>query len=130
MESDEEDVSLKQLFGSLKQTAKHIRSQIDESLYHMHQFEKNLKDEEVPTIPLRPTKRLRKWLIRRDLAVETSFSEFFDRFLQEHSEENRLDLSGKTIRMNADACSLFRIHEINPVVSLWDLLAKFPLLYT
>jgi hypothetical protein len=70
-----------------------------------------------------------KWLTDHRLPVECTFTDFFEVFVEEHKKEHRLDLSKRSICLNEEACILFGIKAVNPVVSLYDLLERLNVLY-
>ena len=70
-----------------------------------------------------------KWLTDRHLPVESTFTDFFEVFVEEHKKENRLDISNRTLNLNPEACILFGYKEREITVHLYDLLEKLNVLY-
>jgi hypothetical protein len=131
-EPAEEIISLEDTLQSLKRNAQATEIHFQETLRRFKQFQKRLSEEthqEVSQRDLQPRTRMMKWLTERGLPVECSFQEFFERFLEEHKQDHRLDLSRRTIHLNPAACVLFHIKEKKPELHILDLLEKLPLLY-
>jgi hypothetical protein len=70
-----------------------------------------------------------KWLTDRGLRVESTFSDFFEAFVEEHKHDHRVDLSNRTLQLNTAACVLFGLKDTQPVVHLYDILQKVSTLY-
>lgn len=127
----DESISLEDTLGSLKRNANAVQVHLQESIKQLKVFQKKLLSEskDISEVPLQPKTRMMKWLTDRGLAVESTFTDFFEAFVEEHKEENRLDLTNRLIRLNSAACILFGYKDVNPVVSLFDLLEKLSVLY-
>lgn len=129
-ESGTEDISLEDTLESLKRNAKATETHLLESLKQFKQFQKNLaKETNSIEVPLQPKTRMMKWLTDRGLRVESTFQEFFEVFVDEHKEEQRVDLTSRTIQLNSAACVLFGYKDTNPKVHLYDILEKLGSLY-
>ena len=131
-ETAEETISLEDTLQSLKRNAHATEVHLQESLRKLKLFRKRVSDEQFQDISqrdLQPRTRMMKWLTERGLPVECSFQDFFERFLEEHKEEHRLDLSRRTIHLNPAACVLFGVKGQPSEVHILDLLEKLPLLY-
>lgn len=127
----EETISLEDTLENLKRNAYASQVLLQESLKHVKQFQKRLVEEtSVPPSekPLQPKTRMMKWLTDRHLAVESSFSDFFEAFIDEHKEEHRLDLSNRSIHLNAKACILLG-YSGEPWISVYDVIEKALNLY-
>jgi hypothetical protein len=129
-ESETNDIPLEDTLESLKRNAKAVEVHLLESLNQMKRFQRDLRKETKSIeAPLQPKTRMMKWLTDRGLRVESTFHEFFEVFVKEHKEEHRLDLESRSIQLNKAACILFGYKDIQPKVSLYDLLEKVPSLY-
>jgi hypothetical protein len=124
-------LSLEDTLDSLKRNANAVQVHFQESILHLKTFQKKLLagSKDISEVPLQPKTRLMKWLTERGLAVESTFLEFFEVFIAEHKQEHRLDLSGRTLKLNSAACILFGYKDANPVVSIYDLIEKLNVLY-
>ena len=134
MEQEEpldDSVSLEDTLQSLKRNASATETYLVESIHHLRQFQKRVAEEskELSQMNLAPKTRMMKWLTERGLPVECSFPEFFEVFLAEHKQDHRLDLSRRTIRLNAAACILYGVKGKDPEVHILDLMEKLPILY-
>lgn len=129
-ESGTEDISLEDTLESLKRNAKATEIHLLESLKQMKAFQlKVVKESKTMDVPLQPKTRMMKWLTDRGLRVESTFQEFFEVFVDEHKEEQRVDLTSRTIQLNSAACILFGYKDTNPKVHLYDILEKLSSLY-
>ena len=130
-ETEIDTISLEDTLISLKRNAYAVEVHLQESLKRLKQFQKRLtgNSRDISEVPLQPKTRMMKWLTDRGLPVECTFQEFFEVFLEEHKKEHRLDLSKRTVQCNSAACVLLGMKDCNPVVSLYTLLEKLPLLY-
>lgn len=133
METQEEDtISLDDTLDSLKRNANASQVLLQETLHKLKHFQKKLHDEanETPSEkPLQPRTRMMKWLTDRGLPVESSFTDFFEVFVEEHKKEHRLDLSRRSIQLNPAACILFGKDSTDQWISLYELFANLPTLY-
>ena len=78
---------------------------------HFQDFRKRISDtprESLAEITLKAKPVLYGWLTKRGLPTSLSFQDFFAEFLKEHAKEHRLDLSDRSIHLNADAAALIR----------------------
>lgn len=129
METEESSISLEDVLNNLKRNANASELLFQESLKRMKQLQRHYTQETSvkSQVPLQPKTRLMKWLTDRDLSVESSFAEFFEAFIDDH--KGRLDVSKRTICLNKSACILFGISEPNPTLHIYDVLAKWDVLY-
>ena len=128
--TDTEGGSLEETLDSLKRNAAAVDLYFKEARTRMKAIQASAMEllASSAEVPLQPRTRLMKWLTDHDLPVDTSFHDFFDLFLLEHKEENRLDLSTRSIRLNKAGAHLFQ-QQVNTPVSLYDLLRSLSLLY-
>lgn len=126
----EESISLEDTLESLKRNAKAVDVFLNESRLKLKVFQKKLAEgsKDLCEIPLQPRTRMMKWLSDRNLTVECSFRDFFEEFLQEHTKEDRLDLSERTIRLNSSASVLFGVKE-DTVLHIFDVIQYVNYLY-
>jgi hypothetical protein len=126
-----ETIPLEETLETLKRNANAVEVHLQESIKHLKRLRKQLAEDskDLSEMPLQPRTRMMKWLTERGLPVESTFAEFFEVFIEEHKKDHRLDLSQRTVQLNSGACVLFGLKEQNPVMTLFDLLEKLPLLY-
>lgn len=127
----EESISLEDTLESLKRNAKAVDVYFHESRKKLKEFQKKYTSESQPfhELPLQPRTRLMKWLTDRDMSVESSFHEFLEAFLEEHANENLLDLSERTIACNSAACILLGQPQ-GHVLTIFELIALTESLYS
>lgn len=130
-DTENDTISLEDTLDSLKRNANAVQTHFQESLKHLKAFQHKLaKDsKDITEVPLQPKTRMMKWLTDRGLAVESTFEEFFEAFVEDHKKDNRLDITTRSIRLNTAACILFGYKDMNPVVSIYDLIGKLDILY-
>lgn len=130
-DTDDQSISLEDTLSSLKRNAQAVDVYFQESRKSLKQFQMKLNEESksLAATPLQPRTKMMKWLTDRHLSVESTFSEFFEAFVEEHAKEQRLDLSNRSVTLNESACVLFGYKKRDPVVSIWELLEKLPQLY-
>jgi hypothetical protein len=131
VETESDTISLEETLSSLKRNANAVETHFQESLKHLKAFQQKLaKDsKDITEVPLQPKTRLMKWLTDRGLPVESTFEDFFEAFVQDHTKEHRLDLTTRSLRLNPAACILFGYKDTNPWVPVYDLLEKLNVLY-
>ena len=71
---------------------------------------------------------MRKWLEAHGLTERSSYADFFDVVLNELSQENRLDLSARTLCPTAQLAALLKIPKDKPI-HIIDFLALAPTLF-
>jgi hypothetical protein len=130
-EAETETISLEDTLQSLKRNAYAIEIHLQQSIQGVKRLQKHLLEEskDLSNQSLQPRTRMMKWLTDRGLPVESSFTDFFDVFLEEHKKEHRLDVSNRTIRLNEDASILFGYKSKQPQIHILDLMEKLPILY-
>ncbi len=131
-EVDEQNiVYIEQHLSSLKTASQVAEREIVAALNRLKLTEHKLKIEleELSETQLRSKPLLRKWLKARDLPLDCSFQQFFQAFLDEHKKEHRLDLSDRSILLNAEGCKLFGMEGKEKKVSIHDILEHLPVLY-
>jgi hypothetical protein len=131
-EIDEQNiVCIEQHLSSLKNASQIAEQEMINVLNRFKLVEHKLKIEleELSETQLRSKPLLRKWLKARNLPLDCSFQEFFQAFLDEHKKEHRLDLSDRSILLNAEGCKLFGFEGKDKKVSIHDILEHLPVLY-
>ena len=125
-----DDISLEDSLEGLKRDAKAVEVHLLESIKQLKHVQKRVAQEsKTIEVPLQPTTRMMKWLTDRSLNVESTFQEFFEAFVEEHTKGHRLDVSARTIQLNTPACILFGMKEPEPVLHLYEILEKVQVLY-
>jgi hypothetical protein len=122
----EDNISLEDTLESLKRNANAVDVHLQEARKKLKAFQQKITEE---SAPLQPRTRMMKWLTDRHLPVESTFTDFFEVFVEEHKKENRLDISNRTLNLNTEACILFGYKEKELTVHLYDLLEKLNVLY-
>jgi len=98
---------------------------------HFQDFRKRVAEtpmESISEVTLQAKPCLSGWLKKRELPASLSFQEFFAEFLKEHAKEYRLDLSDRSISLNADAAALINYASQEPI-DLLDFLLYVPTLF-
>jgi len=98
---------------------------------HFQDFRKRVAEtpmESISEVTLQAKPILHTWLKKRELPASLSFQEFFAEFLKEHAKEYRLDLSDRSISLNADAAALINYASQEPIDFL-DFLLYVPTLF-
>jgi hypothetical protein len=72
---------------------------------------------------------LQKWLKKRKLNPRIKFQTFLDKFITEHADEMRCDISERTISLNKDAGSLLGIKEKDYKIHVLDLFQQLSELF-
>ena len=130
METTDHD-DIEESLSSLKDSARVAEDAVLQALNRLKVAQHKLKIEveELSQTELRSKSTLRAWLKSRQLAPDCSFQDFFQAFLDEHKKEQRLDLSDRSIVVNADGCKLFGLEGKDKKVLLHDLLERLPSIY-
>lgn len=128
--TDTEGPSLEETLDSLKRNAVAVDLYCKEARTRMKAIHATAMEVLASSVevPLQPRTRLMKWLTDHGLPVDTSFHDFFNTFLLDHKQDNRLDLSSRSIRLNKAGAHLFQ-QQVNTSMSLYDLLRMVSLLY-
>ena len=130
-DTETETISLEDTLQSLKRNAYAVEIHLQQSIQYVKALQKKIVEEskDISQQALQPRTRMMKWLTDRGLPVESSFTEFFDVFLEEHKKDHRLDVSKRTISLNADACVLLGYKSKHVELHIFDFMEKLPLLY-
>jgi len=103
----------------------------DQAHGHFQNFRKRIAEtprDSMSEVTLQAKPCLFEWLKKRGLPTSLSFQEFFAEFLKEHAKEYRLDLSNRSIALNADAASLIGYTRQEPI-DLLDFMVYVPRLF-
>ena len=131
MEESEYETQIEEHLSSLKRSAKSAEDSVLDALNRLKLAQHNLKMEveELSETELRSKPALRAWLKTRSLPLDCSFQEFFQRFLSEHKQDYRLNLSDRSILLNKEACKLLGLDGKDVKLGLPEILERLPLLY-
>ena len=131
MEESDYESQVEEHLSSLKRSAKVAEDSITTALNRLKLAQHNLNIElkELSQTELRSKPGLRAWLKARELPLDCSFQEFFQKFLEEHKQEYRLNLSDRSICLNKDGCKLFSLEGSNVKLGMPEVLERLPLLY-
>ena len=115
----------------LREHSESVEKLSEKAYGHFQDFRKRLVEspnESMSEVTLQAKPCLSGWLKKRGLPASLSFQEFFAEFLKEHAKEYRLDLSGRSIDLNADAVALIGYIGDEPI-DLLDFLLYVPCLF-
>lgn len=128
---DSEISEIETSLSTLKDHASQAEDQVLKALNRLKLVEFKLKQEveDLSETQLKSKAPLRHWLQNRNLPASCSFQEFFERFLEEHKQEYRLDLSDRSIRLNKDACKLFGLGGKEIKLTMTEILERLPQIY-
>lgn len=127
---EDDPSSLQDLCQSLQKSSQNLLTQFEETYQHFKLMRRKVKDQSIvlDTIDLKPRAHTRKWLTLHSLPETITFSEFFDFILTRLARENRLSLTGRTIKAPKDIADLFDIPEEVPI-SIFHFLERAPLVF-
>ena len=130
-QEEENGLCIEEHLFTLKTKAKATEETIVGALNRLKlvQHKVKIEMEALSETELRSKPTLRKWLEARQMATNCSFQEFFERFLDEHTQEYRLDISDRSLRLNKEACELFGFPGKDTKVTMVQVLEKLPRLY-
>lgn len=130
-QEEEHGLYIEEHLFNLKQSAKKAEDSVVDALNRLKLTQHKLKIEmeQLSETELRTRPNLRAWLKSRDLHPDCSFQEFFQKFLEEHKQEYRLDLTDRSILLNKDACKLFGLTGTNVKMRMPEILERLPLLF-
>lgn len=123
-EETESESSLEEILETLTRTAKGMEISLFEARVQMRMVQKKVSAE----VALQPRAKVRTWLEKRGRPVTADIEEFFEWLLEEHAQDDRLDVSARSIILNADAQHLFGLGK-QPIAFL-DLLEHLPKVYS
>jgi hypothetical protein len=129
-ETESEYLEIEKQLSTLKDKSKGVEDSLVSAMNRLKVVQHKIKIEvdEMSQSEMRCKASLRKWLEKRGFSKEISFEEFFQKFLDEHREEDRLDMMDRTILLNKDAAKLFDLKEESKLTVL-QLIEKLPLIY-
>ena len=124
LSEDDTEGSYAESLESLKESMKSVKVLFQEC----HERFKTFHQKMVPSIDealleVKPSAEV--WFTKRNISTTITFADFFRAFLAEHSKENRLDLSGRSIIINHDAAVLLKVTADTPL-SIHEVLRKLP----
>jgi hypothetical protein len=115
--------TLNESLEALKQQAKTVEIALCEARLQMKGLQKKVSAEVV----IQPRARTRQWLEKRGKPIHSEIEDFFELFLEEHAQEDRLDVSARTLQLNPEGQSLFGLGK-EPIAML-DLLERLAKVY-
>ena len=129
--SDTDDNEIMLALTSLAENTKKAEEQVIHALNRLKLLEFKMKQEleDLSETQLKAKPALRYWLETRSLPKTSTFQEFFERFLEEHKAEHRLDLTDRSIHLNKDGCKLFGYAGKDVKVRLTEILERLPQIY-
>lgn len=127
-QSDSSDIQdVEAILGSLHRICANVEKLTDSSFRRFRTISKRAKQEVTPlrlhTLQAKPAAE--PWLKKRKLAVKPTFRDFFECLINEHAKEHRLDLTSRSIRLNADAATLLGL-PVDTSLSFFDLMRHLP----
>lgn len=128
---DSEETEIEIALSTLKENANKAEDQVLQALNRLKLAEFKLKQEldDLSETQLKSKAALRHWLESRNLPKTSTFQEFFEKFLEEHKVEHRLDLTDRSIRLNKDGCKLFGISGKDVKMTVTEILQRLPQIY-
>ena len=126
-----ESLSFEESLLTLREQAKTVETLFQETQSHYYNFRKRLYESSHETMSdclLEAKPKLQTWLRVRKMPFTLRFVDFFAKFLEEHANEHRLDLSSRSIRLNEESAILFN-HTADTTIHLLDLLYHIPDLF-
>lgn len=126
-----ESLSFEESLVTLREQAKSVETLFQETQLHYHNFRKRLYETSHVSMSdclLTAKPKLQTWLRVRKMPFTLRFVDFFAKFLEEHANEHRLDLSSRSIRLNEESAILFN-HTADTTIHLLDLLCHIPDLF-
>lgn len=129
--SDTDDNEIETSLLTLKTNASQAETHVLQALTQLKQVEVTMKRQldAVSEPQLRSKAPLRYWLEARTLSKDCSFQQFFERFLEEHKQEYRLDLTDRSILLNTDARTLFGVPGTTGKLTMTEILERLPRIY-
>ena len=129
-ETESEYLEIEKQLSTLKDKSKGVEDSLVSAMNRLKVVQHKIKIEvdEMSQSEMRCKASLRKWLEKRGFSKEISFEDFFQKFLDEHREEDRLDMMDRTILLNKDAAKLFDLKEESKLTVL-QFIEKLPLVY-
>jgi hypothetical protein len=135
MESETDDEydsrSSTDLLSSLTQKANELEKRLVEVVNEMKRAEFRMQSDlpSFETVFLNPKLAMRKWVETRGLSQPLTFHTFWNVFLHEHKQENRLVLSTRSIRLNKDASILLGYKGAEKEIPILEVLGTLPCLF-
>lgn len=128
---DSELSEIETSLSTLKTNASQAEDNVVQALNRLKLVQFKMKQEldDLSETPLKSKASLRHWLEARNLSKDCSFQQFFERFLEEHKQEYRLDLTDRSITLNKDACKLFGLGGKDVKLTMTEILEKLPQIY-
>lgn len=129
-DSDTSGESLKELCQSLQRSSTQLAETVEDTYQHFKGLRRKVKDEEysLDKMPLKPRAHTRKWLEAHGLPERATYSEFFDQVLKELAQEDRLDLSARTLLPTPSLATLLKIPK-DKAIHIIDFIALAPTLF-
>lgn len=131
LSQEEDDPScIEDLCHSLQKSSQTLLLQFEETYQQFKLMRSKVKEQSVvlDTMGLKPRAHTRKWLHLHSLPETISFGEFFDVVLTRLAKENRLSLTGRTVKAPTDIAELFDVPEEVPL-SIFHFLERAPLVF-
>jgi hypothetical protein len=128
---DSEEKEIERSLSTLKTNACEAEDQVLQALNRLKLVEFKLKQEldDLSETQLKSKASLRHWLESRGLSKDCSFQQFFERFLEEHKQEYRLDLTDRSVILNKEACKLFGLGGKDAKLTMIEILERLPQIY-
>ena len=134
MSDDENDLenteSIEELCSTLHKSSMLIASLFDETYDQFRSIRKKVKHETISLedVPLHPRAQTRKWLAAHGLSESLTFQEFFSYVLDLLAKEQRLILTRRSVRPNAELAKLFHV-EAEQELHILEFLSQIPTLF-
>jgi hypothetical protein len=132
VESSEDERTAEDILSSIHQNISLFDTFFDECHSRFSMVKQKAEEETVgplSEIVLEPKPQLILWLETRKLPKNTNFQSFFEVFLEEHKQDNRCDISERTITLNKEASILLGYEGTDTVIHILDVLGKLPMIF-
>jgi hypothetical protein len=128
-QSDTDSESYKEMCRNLRSHSKRVDKELDECMKRFKIIRRKVQEEQADftEAALQPRPDTLKWLKAHDISATPTFQEFFSAFLQAHKDNERLDISARTIRLHKDALTMFGFTNTQEEpICLLKLLSRMP----
>jgi hypothetical protein len=126
-ESDLDSVGIEELCDALNKSCKQITEVYNDTYMQFRGLRKKVKDEmhTMDYQPLKPKAHAKKWIVAHGLSDTPSFHDFFEAVCKELKEEDRLNITDRTLIPNKDIAKLFKVPVDQPI-HIFDFLPLVP----
>jgi hypothetical protein len=126
-ESDLDSVGVEELCQALSKSCKQVTEVYNDTYMQFRGLRKKVKDElhTMDHQPLKPKAHAKKWIQAHGLPETPSFHDFFEAICKELQDEDRLDITNRTLIPTKDIAKLFKVPANEPI-HIFDFLLLVP----